>query len=425
MKYQRFFGILFFILCFAYAFNSGVLKTDGAKHIDGRYIYIAGTCWLTGQSPYNFDTFSRVWQKEMKNEKEVWQQQLKQGRGAFVYPPTMGVIAIPIALFSWDIAKYVLDFMNLLFLLLIAFFSGGIIKKTLNLTSYDGKIWAGMGLACLISAVQWTIFIGQTPLIALAGCLGAIYFFQRSNIIIASLFIVVASIKPQLSLLPVIYLFIMARNWSFFGWSSVFVAVTTMSILVLGGDYNPFSIIQGSTTTHLSLTQFEASRLSGLFWFMDQIGINHPVTFISPVAGLMLVSALVFWLRKKDLGVFDNFGNGEDKSKMQTLLFLTLPFCMTPIFMPLHGYDYVVFFLVFSSLIVMRGYFIALLLPGIILVARPSNVANLINFMIDGHVTNFYVSRMLESIGAIYLTITIVIMAIFVIDVQINHSTKD
>jgi hypothetical protein len=26
----------------------------------GRYIYIAGTYWLTGQSPYNFDTLSRV-----------------------------------------------------------------------------------------------------------------------------------------------------------------------------------------------------------------------------------------------------------------------------------------------------------------------------------------------------------------------------
>ncbi len=166
---QNFLGILFLIFGFSYVIWSSMLKENkmaDVRHLDGRYIYVSGACWLSGQSPYNVDAFGSVWKKHMINE-QIRKEFLKDGGAVFAYPPTLGVISVPLAFFSWNMAKHVLDFMNVLFLLLIAFFSAMLIRDLPQTQFHFGKIGIGIGLSCLISAIPTTLFLGQTSLIAL------------------------------------------------------------------------------------------------------------------------------------------------------------------------------------------------------------------------------------------------------------------
>jgi hypothetical protein len=67
------------------------------KQIDGRYFYTAGKVWLSGQSPYHFDTFISFWKKNNNLEDSQYYWELKEGRGTFIYPPTMGIFSIPLS----------------------------------------------------------------------------------------------------------------------------------------------------------------------------------------------------------------------------------------------------------------------------------------------------------------------------------------
>jgi hypothetical protein len=176
------------------------------KQIDGRYLYIAGRVWLAGQSPYSFNTFLSFWKRDLKNSGDFYLE-LKEGQGAFIYPPTIAIFSLPLALFSWKNAQILLDTFNVVAFLSILFFAISLVRRFLPPTLEPGKIWLGIGMSgFFMSAVPVTIYSGQTPLLATAGFLGAIYFYLCGNIVTAALFIVIASIKPQLSLLPLIYL---------------------------------------------------------------------------------------------------------------------------------------------------------------------------------------------------------------------------
>jgi len=402
-------GVLFLVLGIAYAISPFFKEVTVGRHIDARHFYVNGVCWLSGKSPYNRDVYRDVYNSIMKNE--TFRSVLPPSvAGATVYPPSFAIYTMPSALFAWDTGKYYFDFMNVCFLLTIIFFLTRLLKDLPSTRANVGKIGIVVGLGCFISAVPATIFTGQLSLLALAGCLGAFYFSERKQFFIAGLFVVLASMKPHITLLFVIYLFIRQRDWRFFAWSSLLVGVTFLGILIMIGDLNPIPDILANLQFYSREEGFQPSyKIPGLTYFMGhlmaELGISRAILIL---LGLMIVTALALWFRKMST-VYNNQEASEtwvNHKKEQGFLEMALIFSVTALFMPLHGYDYTFFFTVVILLAIVRWNLAMWLIPGIILVARSDNLGNVLTRMTEMPVSG----NLLASLGVIYLTLTIAII---------------
>ncbi len=397
-------GVLFLVLGIAYAISPFFKEVTNGRHIDAHHSYVNGACWLSGKSPYDLEVFRGVWKERMENE-TFWPEHSKK-KPAAVHPPSLAIYTMPSAFFAWDTAKYYYDFTNVMFLLAIIFFLTHLIKNLPSMRADVGKVGIVMGLGCLISAVPNTIFMGQTSLLALTGCLGAFYFSERKQFFIAGLFVVLASAKPHIALPIIIYLFIMQRDWRFFAWSSLLVGVTFLGILMMGGDLNPIPEILANLQTYSREGGPNSpDRLSGLTYLTADLGISRAI--LIPL-GLAIVTALALWFRK-----ISTAPNNQETSetwlnhkKEQGILAMALIFSVTALFMPLHGYDYTIFFTVVILLAVVRWNLAMWLIPGIILVARPGNLGNVLTRVTEMPVPGV----LLASLGVIYLTLTIAII---------------
>lgn len=408
-KYQ-FIGLLFCVLCFSYVLNTSIFKEGGARHLDGRQIYVAGQCWLSGQSPYDRESYTRMWDEKVAHEPHYSILQ-REEIGISVYPPTLGILALPSALFpSWDSAKYFLDLVNVLLLIATLSFTALLIGKTLekSIQINMNPLWFGIGLGCLISAVPATLFLSQPALIALAGCLGALYFAQQGHVVVTSLLILLASIKPQLFILPLTYLFIMWGSWRLLGWSVAWIGGISLGFFILGGDYNPFIVLLKIKSIYESVMVNMTDNVAGLrlrgFLYQE----NPLSRTLLMLLGLIATVSLAWLYKQRQIG--------------NQVLPLALPFAMTIVFLPNHllSYNYIILFLLVASLPILNWRTVLLLLPGIILIARPGNLAYLVNALHWGNMTGM----MLASLGAVYLMVTLILIIGFESHTPITHPEK-
>ena len=267
-----------------------------------------------------------------------------------------------------------------------------------------GKIGVGLGLGCLLFSITMILYLGQTSLVALTGCLGAIYFSQHQKFLIASLFIILASVKPHLSLLPVLYLLIQTRSLHLLVWSSIFVGITNVGVIMLGGGLNLLPDFLNSIITHTGHTGNLPYNLPGLYAIMGSMGFNYGmISIVSAILCLIFLVMLVLLLRKQ------NTQTNFEPVNNQSLLLIALTFGMTAVLMPLHITDYVIFFPVIVMLVAIKWYNAIFLLPGILLVIRPNNVANLLHSVADMPAS----SVMVASVGAVYVTVAIATLVVW------------
>ncbi|BAP55028.1 hypothetical protein THII_0731 [Thioploca ingrica] len=404
-KWKNLIGILFLVLGMAYAISPFFKEVTIERHGDARYLYINGVCWFSGKCPYHTDIYKEVWKERMKNESSRKELGGKDGGAAApLYPPSLAIYTMPSIFFAWDTAKYYYDIMSVICLLTMMFFLTRLIKDLPEVRANVGKIGLVMGLGCLISAIPATIFVGQLSLVALAGALGAFYFSEHKRFFIAGLFVVLASIKPHLTLPFVIYLFIQQKNWRLFGWSSLLVGTTFLGILIMGGDLNPLPEIMVNYQTYTHYKADVSSKLPGLTYLTTSLGIDRAILIL---LGLVIMTLLAFWFRKiNTMSHHQNLSKTEEnRMKEQGILEMAFIFTLTALFMPLHGYDYSIFFPVVVLLVVVRWNLAMWLIPGIASVARPGNLVAIL------HVMGIPVSGiLLASLGVIYLTLTIAII---------------
>ncbi len=389
---QKHLGLLFILAGFLYAIGPlfrDLGSNEILRHIDARATYISGVCWLSGQSPYHPETFQQTWNTLMVNE--MLQNQIELGRVALPYPPTLGLISIPLSLFSWETAQTLVDLLNVFLLGLIALFTLLLLKdyqRNFLILSF------GIGVS-LFSQLPYTtavLVVGQNSLMATTGCLGAIYFARRQQFWIATVFVLLASIKPHLSLLPLLYLFITTKDWRFFGGATVAVGVTSFGILTLGGDLNPLPDILRSVAYYQTNFANSTALLPGFNFILGKLNVAPHIIGLLPVMGILLVIFLAVWGRQREM------------TDYQHLLLISLTICLTAMFMPLHHYDYTLFFLITSLLVISKGYSVFWLLPGILLIAAPGTVARWINGSFGGAYTD---SIVIGSVVGIYLAIVI------------------
>jgi hypothetical protein len=404
--HKNWLGILLLMLGIAYAISPFFKEVTIERLKDARHFYVNGVCWFSGKCPYHADVYKEVWKERMKNESFRKELGGKDGGGAgALHPPSLAIYAMPSVFFPWQTAKYYYDVINVIGLLAIMFFLTQLIKDLPNVRADFSKIGLVMGLGCLISAVPATIFVGQLSLVALTGALGAFYFSEHKRFFIAGLFVVLASIKPHITLPFVIYLFIQQQSWHLFGWSSLLVGTTFLGVLIMGGDLNPIPEMMINYQTYTNYPADVASKLPGLTYLTASLNIDRAILIL---LGLAVAILLAFWFRKINIiSHHQNLSKTEEgRMKEQGILAMALIFTVTALFMPLHSYDYTIFFPVMVLLIVVRWNLAIWLIPGIISVARGGKLAAILHQVIGVSVPGI----LLTSLGVIYLTLTIVII---------------
>ena len=168
---------------------------------DFSFLYAAGRTWLSGFSPYDFDRWRAEWD-QVRPIMNIAQPM------PFVYPPHWGPVAAALALLPWPVASHAWDVINVLAYLGVCAFSlklhGG---STRELLAKPG-VWICLGIATMNVAVRQSVFQGQMTIVALLGIAGAFWAWSERRTGWLAVFAFIASLKPQLGLLAIIYLFL-------------------------------------------------------------------------------------------------------------------------------------------------------------------------------------------------------------------------
>ncbi|MDY6992067.1 MAG: glycosyltransferase family 87 protein [Pseudomonadota bacterium] len=361
------------------------------RHIDSRTIYVSGLCWLTGQSPYNVETFTQMWNQQMHQQQ--FQPKISQGQVVFLYPPSLGIIAIPLALLSWETAQAVWDLINVLALIAMALFSALLLRK---LHLHWGKIGLGIGFSIWgqMSYILAVIVLGQTALLVTAATLAAFYWAWQRYFWLAALSIVIASIKPQISFLPIIYLLIITQSGFFWLISIVLVMGTQLLLLITILDTNPGLAFLRSLILYQAHSANTPLLLPGLHSIMAHMGIQPYIMSALPIIGITLTILLALAYLK----------NQPQQSAYQHLLSMTLILTLCAVVMPIHHYDYTLFFVVMMLIVVVRPLSAWLaLLPGLLLLAQPLFLSGFISDTLKTPVPTLIIA----SVAALYLMIVL------------------
>jgi hypothetical protein len=168
---------------------------------DSSFLYAAGRTWITGFSPYDFQRWNAEW-TAVRPIAEVGQPM------PFVYPPHWGPVAVLLAQLPWPVASRVWDVVNVVAYLGASVFTLRICGGNVRELVAKPAVWMFLAIATLNVAVRQSVFQGQFTIVPLLGIAGAFWAWHEKKTTWLVLFAFVASLKPQLGLLPLLYLFL-------------------------------------------------------------------------------------------------------------------------------------------------------------------------------------------------------------------------
>jgi hypothetical protein len=168
---------------------------------DTSFLYAAGRTWLNGFSPYDFARWNVEW-AAVRPIADIVQPM------PFVYPPHWGPIAVLLGLLPWAVASRIWDAVNVVAYLgacaFVLTLAGGRVRDL----AAKPAVWVFLAIATLNVAVRQSVFQGQLTIVPLLGIAGAFWAWREKRTMYLVLFASIASLKPQLALLPLLYLFL-------------------------------------------------------------------------------------------------------------------------------------------------------------------------------------------------------------------------
>lgn len=170
---------------------------------DSRFWFVAGQCWWAGQSPYSHETFLQTWTASFGEPPRF--------RSAFVYPGSLLPLSLLLGALEWDTARFVMRALNFLSL-------GGCLwlMRRVARADHDGPVppWRDVWVAAaaVVPGVGLTIFQGQLSLVVTFGiCAAWVALRERQNVLFV-VGVLLASIKPQLAIVALLFLFVWFRD---------------------------------------------------------------------------------------------------------------------------------------------------------------------------------------------------------------------
>lgn len=383
LSWQLVVGVILFVSLFTALLIRLIYFEGDAKHIDARWIYVAGRCWLDGLSPYHEQTFYDMWEKIFS---------LSNDGRPFVYPPAIALIAIPMALFSWEAGALFFDLISAAVLLGSLFLIALLIRDNSSYTFHSLRLWSGLSLACSVSMISAAIYTGQTPLFAFFGCLMALYATDKRMPWLAAVAILIASIKPQLALVPLCL--VALKHFRYLLYGALLTALFCFAIFLISYEENWIVHFIQSLEVNAKLPENAYSRLTAIYRLLDYRNISEWRIGVALLGPLLL---LVAWIRYRPL-----------THTLLNLLFICLAFALTAVFSPLHNYDLCILAVCVACVPCFGWCWMAVYAPGVILVTRPS-VVLLLGVKLLGWpsewIGNEAVAGNLLNVGAVWMLV--------------------
>src|SRR5271167_2746817 len=170
---------------------------------DGRVLFAAGRTWLQGANPYDFEALAR----SVAATADMHLESV-----GFFYPPQSAALCVVLGLFPYSIARELWLLVNLSAIAAIVALTVSAMRER---TSAPTDRWGPWVMAAIIIGNPFTahvVWLGQTSLLGFAATLGAWRFASRGKWLVSGLCLGLASFKPQLCLLVVLW-FLLERDW--------------------------------------------------------------------------------------------------------------------------------------------------------------------------------------------------------------------
>lgn len=176
--------------------DSGLL--NGGQ--DFEYMHVAGRLWLNGESPYDTEAFQRLF---------------PYAASAFAYPPVVAPLCMLLAIFPFKFSYFIWTTVNFISLLVIVRCS---VLLAAPSAKHASRVFAvTLFLALLSPFSSHVLWMGQTSLLAMALVTALMVAGKNGREWLSGGLCALAMMKPQLSLLPVLWVMVTYRpGWHFY-----------------------------------------------------------------------------------------------------------------------------------------------------------------------------------------------------------------
>jgi hypothetical protein len=249
-----------------------------------------------------------------------------------MYPPHWIVLAVPLALLPWRIAERCWDTINVLALAGVYFVSLRLLLRERS-SALTPWVCGLIAISFFNGAVRWCLWECQLTAVSLLGVAGAFWAWQERRPNWLVVFVFLATLKPQVSLLPLMFLLFNGGHVGVLRGVAVAFAVS-LAALVATNSTLFFTQLLHSYHLHMAIEYNDPSNflsISALFAGFDP---DAKLAFISPLLGITIIYVLSR-LRPTT----------SDLAGRQTgqLWPLALTLALNAAFVPMHGYDLIVY----------------------------------------------------------------------------------
>jgi len=262
----------------------GVSQSMGTN-VDTKYLYVAGLSWLEGLNAYDPEVASRLG--------------ANLSLGGFFYPPQIAPLCLLLGAFPWAKAKVVMTLLNVLSAGVLAFFCVLLVKRPkVKMLKVPGSSPWWFIPAIIISnpLTIYVIWLGQTTLIAAAALVSGWYYAYRDRWVLSGILIAISSIKPQLSLLVILWL-LLERRWQLLAVAAATTLILCLVPMAISGPIDVFFHWFASLGEHKNV--FSNVLGSGAVFSIQNLlyaaGIKVPQLF--PLG--IILTGLLWWYRSR------------------------------------------------------------------------------------------------------------------------------
>lgn len=213
--------------CFLIAFGVLGLSRGGPSQTgrDASFLYLAGLAWLRGLGAYG---------PAVAGVDDPWLAEAS-ARYDFAYPPQIAPLCLLLAAFSPSHARWAMAAINVASAVALAAFSARLARDGDQTSGTAGAApWLVFALVLGSFSTAFVTWAGQTTLIVTLGLMAGWYYTRRGQWVIGGLLLAVSTIKPQLSVLAILWL-VLERRWLALGTMAAGVSAFAAVPISVGG----------------------------------------------------------------------------------------------------------------------------------------------------------------------------------------------
>ena len=358
----------FLVACVGTAIWRGAFVSGPQRGLDAQYFYAMGSAWRHGGSPYGREAFAAAWREEIGTPLPP------KTEGGVPAVPTLMALVLPLAFVPWPAARLVFDAIDVMALVAVVFFAERLAVRAFG-TARRPAVWIGLGLGCLVGGVPAAIYLGQPALLALAGALGALHFAAADRSLPAALGVLAASLKPPIVLLVFVYLLFSGGLRSLLPGIALVVVTSAAALAVSWSPELPADLAR-VTRAYREKGANRPPHVTGLHSLLADTPLPLPAGLPTGLAAAGVATLGLVEHRRRAARAHP--GVGALRVDARRLVTLALVLAATAAFVPLKVYDFAIFVPVFAWLAAKDCRALALALPGLLLVARPNVVRDLV-----------------------------------------------